>query len=101
MSDHLPLDKHIKEQLGHYSPDVPPHIWDQIVARREQQRPKGFWLSFSASRKWLLMAALLLGLGGTAAQQAFISNTHQHKRHWATCYYARAGQQPTRFGQRT
>jgi hypothetical protein len=66
MSDHLPLDKHIKEQLGEYSPDVPPYIWDQLVARREQQRPKGFWLSFGGNKKWLLMAVLLLGLGGAA-----------------------------------
>lgn len=66
MSDHLPLDKHIKEQLGQYSPDVPPHIWDQIVAQREQQRPKGFWFRMMAGRKWLLVATLFLGLGGTA-----------------------------------
>jgi hypothetical protein len=66
MSDHLPLDKHIKEQLGHYAPEVPPHIWDQIVARREQQKPKGFWLNFGGGKKWLLMAVLLLGLGGMA-----------------------------------
>lgn len=66
MSDHLPLDKHIKEQLGQYSPDVPPHIWDRIVAQREQHRPKGFWFRFVASRKWLLLAILFLGLGGAA-----------------------------------
>jgi hypothetical protein len=66
MSDHLPLDKHIKEQLGGYSPDVPPHIWDRIVAQREQQRPKGFWFRFVGSRKWLLLAILFLGLGGAA-----------------------------------
>lgn len=66
MSDHLPLDKHIKEQLGGYSPDVPPHIWDRIVAQREQNRPKGFWFRWGGSSKWLLMAILFLGLGGAA-----------------------------------
>lgn len=66
MSDHLPLDKHIKEQLGQYSPDVPPHIWEGIVAQRGQRRPKGFWFRFAGNRKWLLMAILFLGLGGAA-----------------------------------
>jgi hypothetical protein len=64
MSDDVQFDNHVKEQLGNYSPDVPPHIWDNIVAKRGRKKPGGFWLSFF-NRKNLLIAAVLLA-GGAA-----------------------------------
>jgi hypothetical protein len=65
MSDDLQFDDHIKEQLGNYSPDVPPHIWDNIVAKRRRRKPGAFWLSFFRGKNLLIATALLLA-GGAA-----------------------------------
>ncbi len=65
MSDDVQFDNHVKEQLGNYSPDVPPHIWDNIVAKRGKKKPGGFWLNFFSGRNLLIAAALLLA-GGAA-----------------------------------
>lgn len=66
MSNNLPFDNHIKQQLGNYAPDVPPHIWSQIVAQREEQKPRGILAWFANGRNWLFVAALLLVAGGAA-----------------------------------
>jgi hypothetical protein len=65
MSDDVQFDNHVKEQLGNYSPDVPPHIWDNIVAKRGKKKPGAFWLNFFSGRNLLIAAALLLA-GGAA-----------------------------------
>lgn len=58
------LDDHIKKQLGNYKPDVPSHIWENIVAERDKRKPVGFWLNFFNKRGLLiLLAVLLTGIG--------------------------------------
>lgn len=47
-----PFDDRIKEQFSDFSPEVPPHIWENIVAKKKKRRPF-FWI-------WPL---LLLGVG--------------------------------------
>jgi hypothetical protein len=66
MSGNVQFDNHVKEQLGNYSPDVPPHIWDNIVAKRKKRKPGAFWLSFFSGRKLLVSLAVLLAGSGAA-----------------------------------
>jgi hypothetical protein len=65
MSDNLPFDDYVRQRLGEYSPEVPPHIWQQIEAGKEGKKPHGFWVSRN-NRIWSLAAALLLLTGGAA-----------------------------------
>lgn len=55
------FDAHIKEQLAGSRPDVPAHIWDNIVAKKERKKPVGFWLNnftkIAASVLFLLTGA--------------------------------------------
>ncbi len=39
------FDAHVKEQLAGSRPDVPAHIWGNIVAKKEREKPVGFWLN--------------------------------------------------------
>jgi hypothetical protein len=50
------FDDHIKEQLAGLSPQVPPHIWENIVAEKGRKKPVGFWGLFTG----LNMAAAIL-----------------------------------------
>ncbi len=65
MSEAGNFDDFIKREFNKYSPEVPTHIWDNIVAERERKRPKGLWLNFLNSKNILLLTGLLLA-GGTA-----------------------------------
>ena len=55
-----PLEEHIKEKLGNYSPDVPPHIWENIMAKKERKKPVGFWFSFLNRNLLLLLFGIAL-----------------------------------------
>lgn len=57
------FDNHIKEKLTGYSPGVPPHIWENIMAERDKRKPAGFWLF---NRNSILLLAGLLVAGTTA-----------------------------------
>src|SRR5262245_37770747 len=57
-----PLDEHIKQKFGDYTPDVPPHIWENIMAERDKRKPAGFWFSF-LNRNILLLLLVLAGAG--------------------------------------
>ncbi len=63
MNDNRLFDEHIKEQFSNYAPDVPAHIWENIVAGRERRRPAGFWFTFFTGRNIALLIALLLAGG--------------------------------------
>ena len=63
MTNNSPLDEHIKKQFGDYSPDVPPHIWENIMGEKEKRKPAGFWLSFLNKKVLFLLFGILL-LGG-------------------------------------
>lgn len=53
------FDKHIKEQFGQYSPDVSPHIWENIMAERERRKPVGFWYTLLGNKNKLLLLGFL------------------------------------------
>jgi len=57
------FDDFLKDSFSGYSPDVPPHIWDNIAAQQKKKKPAGFW---SNEKKALLVLAALLFLGGGA-----------------------------------
>jgi len=58
------LDDLFKQSFSGYSPDVPPHIWDNIVAGKKKKRPVAFWLNRKAAL--LLLTSGLLLAGGAA-----------------------------------
>ena len=60
MSDMTKMDEFLKESFSDYSPEVPPHIWENIAAERKKKRPGIFWLN---ERKALLILAALLLTG--------------------------------------
>ncbi|MDB5203072.1 MAG: hypothetical protein JWQ27_2481 [Ferruginibacter sp.] len=59
------FDEHIKSQFSGYQPEVPPEIWEKIMARKEKRRPFGFW--FQLLQKPAALIALVAILGGGAA----------------------------------
>ncbi len=65
MNNNQLFDNHIKEQFSNYSPDVPPHIWDAIVAKRKDRRP-GFLFSLLNRKNLLILLGILLA-GGSGA----------------------------------
>lgn len=58
------FDKHIKEQLGAARPDVPAHVWENIIAKKDKRKPVGY---FTNNFYKMIAAALFLltGVGGT------------------------------------
>ena len=69
MRDQAPFDDFVKQQFKSYSPDVPAHIWENIVAKRNS-RPTGFWFGRLGGGK-LLLASLVLLIGGGASYYLF------------------------------
>ena len=67
MNNSRQFDEHINEQFNNYSPDVPMHIWEKIMAEKDKKRPAGFWMSFFNSRNNLLILGLIITIssGGT------------------------------------
>ncbi len=57
------FDDFLKDSFSDYSPDVPPHIWENIAAGKKKKKPAGFWWN---ERKALLIAAALLLVGGAS-----------------------------------
>ncbi len=39
------FDAHVKEQMANAKPEVPPHIWDNIMAKKEREKPVVFWFN--------------------------------------------------------
>ena len=64
MSEPLKFDDFVKEQFSNYSPEVPAHIWDNIVAAR-RTKPKGFWMNFFSGGKFLALALMITAVGGS------------------------------------
>ena len=76
MNNNRHFDEHIKQQLGNYTPDVPPHIWEKIVAEKDKKRPAGFWVSMFSNRNKLLLIGLIIALssgGALICYNTFIS----------------------------
>ncbi len=57
------FDDFLKDSFSGYSPEVPPHIWENIAAQQKKKRPAGFWLN---ERKALLALVALLFVAGGA-----------------------------------
>lgn len=62
--NHSAFDDHIKEQLGRMEPEVPPHIWDNIMDRHKKRRPAAWWWRWMTDKRTMaLMVLLLVGAG--------------------------------------
>ena len=46
--------------MSGYNPDVPPHIWDNIMAKKDRKKPAAFWMNPGFKRALLIMAGILL-----------------------------------------
>ena len=57
------FDNYINKQFENYSPEVPPGVWDNIIAERESRRPKGFWFTLLNGRNLLIAAGVFLAIG--------------------------------------
>ncbi|MEP7237492.1 MAG: hypothetical protein ABI685_06500 [Ferruginibacter sp.] len=67
MKNNRQFDEHIKEQFSNYQPDVPAHIWENIIAEKDRKRPAGFWVKMFTGRNKLLILALLIALSSGGA----------------------------------
>jgi hypothetical protein len=64
MMQNAPLDEHVKKQLGDYEPDVPAHIWENIMARKNKKRPFGLWVNLFKHKPGMLVGLLALVISG-------------------------------------
>ena len=86
------LDDFFNKKLGNYNPDVPAHIWENIMAQKEKRRPVAFWLNPKYKKGlFFLLGILVLGTSifllqhnnstklttGINSKEAFIKNTNQ------------------------
>ena len=53
------FDSYVKESLGNFRPEVPPHIWENIIAEKGRKKPFGFWRGLGALN---IAAALMVTL---------------------------------------
>ncbi len=78
MTNNSPFDDHIKKQFGNYQPEVPPHIWENIMAEKEKEKPAGFFF-FLRNNKFIFISLVLLGV---AAGALLVNNIYKadHKK---------------------
>jgi hypothetical protein len=69
------FDEYVKEQFEGYSPKVPPHIWENIAAEKDREKPVGFWYTLFTNRTVLGIAFILLMAAGGAYQ--YLKDTPQ------------------------
>ena len=63
MTNNSPLDEHIKGKFGNYTPEVPAHIWENIIAEKDKRRPLWFWFSVNKNLFFLLFGIMITGAG--------------------------------------
>ena len=80
MTNNSPLDEHIKEKFGNYTPDVPPHIWENIIAEKEKRRPAGFWFSFLNKNSLLLLLGIVIAGTGIVIYKNVSSPTSTYNK---------------------
>ena len=56
------FDAHVKEQMANARPDVPPHIWENIMAKKDRRKPVVFWFN-NIAKSILIGLVLLTGTG--------------------------------------
>ena len=73
------FDEHIKKQFGNYKPEVPPHIWENIIAQKEQKKPGGF-LFFLRNNRFALILLLFIvtGAGALLIHNIYKNNTDKN-----------------------
>ena len=59
---HNLFDSYVKEQMVNARPDVPSHIWDNIMAKKDRKKPVGFWFN-NATKLFLIGLVFLTGTG--------------------------------------
>jgi hypothetical protein len=64
MSNPGKFDEFIKNKFSDASPEVPSGIWENIVAAREERKPKVFWWNAAQVRNIAAGLAILLSCGG-------------------------------------
>ena len=74
MNSNRQFDEHIKDQFSNYAPDVPPHIWEKIIAEKDKKRPAGFWVSMFNNRTKLLLLGLIIALSSGGAWLYYSNN---------------------------
>jgi len=62
MMDHKSFDEHVRDQFSGYSPEVPSHIWDNIMARKDRRKPAGLFF-LNAKGIAILLIGLVIGAG--------------------------------------
>ena len=67
MSEDRNFDDFIKGEFKNYSPHVPAHIWENIVAKRDRQKTCWFlaFIAFSGANLIWLIALIIAGATGT------------------------------------
>lgn len=71
------FDEHIKEQFSNFSPEVSPHIWENIIAERERRKPVGFWYTLLGNKNKLLLLGMLLAIITGGALLYIYTNSFQ------------------------
>ncbi|MEP7163262.1 MAG: hypothetical protein ABI741_01135 [Ferruginibacter sp.] len=79
MTNNSPLEEHIKEKFGNYSPDVPPHIWENIIAKKDKRRPGAFWFSF-LNKNILLLLFVIVSAGAGILIYKNVYSPVEHKK---------------------
>lgn len=64
MTNNSPLDNHIKKTFSDYSPDVPSHIWDNIIAERDKRKPAAIWFSFLNKKTAFFLLGIIVAATG-------------------------------------
>ncbi len=84
MNSNRQFDDHIKEQFNNYAPNVPPHIWENIIAQKDKKRPAGFWISLFSNRNKLLLLGLIIALSSGGAWIYFNDSFQKNNTNTAT-----------------
>lgn len=84
MKNDLPFDDFVKAQFNDYSPNVPGHIWENIVAAKRKSKPKGFWMNMLSGGNLLILSLILLIGGGTSYLLLSSGNNNSSTKNIAT-----------------
>ncbi|UAY52264.1 hypothetical protein [Ferruginibacter albus] len=64
MSNADNFDEHIRSEFSDFNPQVPRHIWDNIVAERERRKPAGFWFNLFNNKAGMWAGLIAAGVVG-------------------------------------
>lgn len=84
MSELSKFDSFIKGEFDSYKPEVPPHIYENILAEQERRRPKGFWWMLSTNATMVIGVAAFLTLLLVGTSYMLTKNGKSSDSHFAT-----------------